>query len=154
MTMPFSEQKDWTWQQRARFFALGAMWAVLLTMGPVTVTLWDMAHNYTDPIDWHEIEILFVASAGPALVAYWQKHKADLRVPDFLVIPPEFRPAAQVKTETPHTTKTITEPDGTVTEVKSEHATTTTTPVVPIVAIPSTPAEPNVQLPPQGPMNG
>ena len=84
--------KEYTWGQRLRFFSLGLTWAVLLTMGPVAVTLWDMTQNYSDPVDWRQVEKLGLASAVPAGLAYWQKHKALLRVPPGLVIPDEFHP--------------------------------------------------------------
>jgi hypothetical protein len=83
---------EYTWSQRVRFFALGAMWAALLTMGPVGITLWDWVKHYNDPIDWTQIIKLSGASAGPALVAYWQKHKALLKMPPGLTVPDEFRP--------------------------------------------------------------
>ena len=83
---------DWSWHQRLRFFALGATWAALLSLLPVAVTLWDMIVNWSNPIDWAQVYRLTASCAGPALVAYWRKHKADLRMPPMLVIPPEFSP--------------------------------------------------------------
>ena len=90
-TLP-DNPKEYTWSQRLRFFSLGLTWAVLLTMGPVAVTIWDMIQHYSDPVDWWQVGKLALASALPAAAAYWQKHKALLRVPPGLVIPDEFHP--------------------------------------------------------------
>lgn len=89
---PSEPTETYTWAQKLRFFVLGASWAVLLTMGPVGITLWDAVQHYNDPVDWPQIEKLAAASAVPALIAYWRKHKALLEIPPGLVVPDEFKP--------------------------------------------------------------
>jgi len=65
-----------------KVFLLGALWIVLLSLGPVAWTIWMWV---TDPVDntisWHQLAGLAGTCAGPALVAYWRKHKALLEPP-------------------------------------------------------------------------
>lgn len=83
-----------TWKQSLKFFMLGLWWAVAASLLPVGVTLWDAINNWDSPIDWKQLIRLTIACAGPAAWGYWSKHKALLRLPPNLVIPPEFAPAA------------------------------------------------------------
>ncbi len=98
---------NYTWQQSLWFFAVGAVWAVAASLPPVLWTLWYQHQNYSDPIDKTMLKGLVLTAIVPALVGYWQKHKALLKVPPYFVIPPEFHPGVkQVET----TKQTITPP--------------------------------------------
>lgn len=84
--------KEYTWGQSLRFFVIGALWAIGASLPPVLTALWHNYQNYNDPIDWELMRELTIASIGPALFFYWQKHKALLKLPPWLNIPEEFRP--------------------------------------------------------------
>lgn len=65
-----------------KIFLWGALWIVLGALGPVGYTIWSWVTDPLDPtIDWHHLLKLAGACAGPALVAYWRKHKALLSPP-------------------------------------------------------------------------
>ena len=69
--------------ENVKVFLLGALWVVLLSLGPVAWTLWSWLTNpYDNTVSWPQLGGLFGTCAGPTLIAYWRKHKALLKVPD------------------------------------------------------------------------
>lgn len=85
----------YTWQQTWRFFFIGTLYAVGFAVLPV---LWQVGHDYVKhdghvdmPLLWGTI----LATTGPALYSYWREHKALLKIPPFLDIPPEFLPSGK-----------------------------------------------------------
>jgi hypothetical protein len=77
-------------------FLLGMAFYILVSMAPIGVIVLDWTARWSDPPDpvmlWH----LGLTLAGGAVLAYWQKHKALLRLPPALEQAREL--AAQVKT--------------------------------------------------------
>jgi MFS family permease len=70
-----------TWKN-LKVFLLGALWTVMLTLGPVVWTIWQWVTDPNDgSISWRKLLGLAGACAGPALLAYYQKHKALLALP-------------------------------------------------------------------------
>lgn len=62
-----------------KIFLLGAAWVALLSLGPVAWTLYEWLTDPSDPsISWPKLRGLVLTCAGPAVVAYWRKHKALL----------------------------------------------------------------------------
>lgn len=96
--MANADGSEYTWEQTWWFFLVGVFWVLVGTLPPVAVTLWDAYTHYSNPIDWTEIGRLAAASAGPALIGYWQSHKNLLKLPPGLVLPPEFQPKVTTKT--------------------------------------------------------
>ena len=66
-----------------RVFLLGLLWQVLLSSGPIAWTIWSWLTNpYDNSISWRQLLGLYGVCAGPALAAYWRKHKAMLEPPE------------------------------------------------------------------------
>lgn len=124
---------DYTWQQSLRFFIIGALWAAGASLPPVA---WTFYHNYkhhSGMVDWEFLRGLVASSVGPPLLLYWQKHKALLKMPPWLTVPPEFHPEIRSTTTEehgPHSTEIVGTSDGTVIEKRSEHETKVTTETV------------------------
>lgn len=80
---------NYTWKQRLRFFAIGAarcgLKAACVALVPLFWGTW--AHNRTN---WDEALLAALGAFLLAVRSYYLEHKALLRLPPGLEIPPEF----------------------------------------------------------------
>ena len=80
---------------KVKIFLLGAVWAVLASLGPVAILVYDWLKRWDDPIDWGMVIHLAEVTAGTALVMYWRKYKALLQIPPATAANPPQEPPAQ-----------------------------------------------------------
>ena len=89
---------DLTWRQRLRFFLTGAMLTALAALAPVVHTIWYWLANWDDtPFDRKYLWQLAVSCAAVPVYQYYREHKALLKLPPGLIVPPEFAPTLKSK---------------------------------------------------------
>lgn len=89
--------KDWTWQQRLRFFIIGLSFSAFAPLAPMVVCIWwDVAH-WDEAIEWKKYGMAALTAMAQPAVQYWREKKALLKLPPGLVLPPEFQPSMQSK---------------------------------------------------------
>ena len=104
-------------------FVLGMAFYILVSMAPIGVIILDWTARWSDPPDPVMLSHLGLTLAGGAILAYWQKHKALLRLPPAIEKAREL--ALQVKTvTTTETVEHLTHPTATVTTTVEETKTT------------------------------
>jgi hypothetical protein len=110
----------YTWSQTWRFFLIGLVKAVIYGLIPVAVVLYHNYQNYSDPIDWSLVWEMIGAAVGPVAYSYWSEHKALLKAPPWLDIPPEFQPAVKKVEHTVQITTPATQDTPKIVETTKE----------------------------------
>lgn len=118
--LPVPVSTDLTWEQTWRFMAIGIIKAGIWSSLPLAMYVWNW-RSWQVAFPWQEFLQLAGTIWGPTAGRYWWKHRALLKLPAALTLPPdwEVQRLEATLTQTGPEGTTVTQIDQTKTIEKS-----------------------------------